>query len=226
MKWSVPSASVLALAMVALPSCEKVKEIADKVAPPKQTEAKATPPEATQSPTPPMLGKLKEKMETSRGAAAMSPAVRNVGEGDYESFIATRGKLVVVDYHADWCGPCKMLSPVLERLAAESGGKIVIGKIDVDANPALAEKAGIRSIPDVRVFRDGRQVDRFIGVLKEGDIQKMFAKHSAGLDTKAAAMADRGTPPPAATAPASAEGASPTFQRMDKNWMPPGIQKR
>lgn len=226
MKWSVPSASLLILAMVALPSCEKVKEIADKVAPQKQTEAKATPPEATENQTPPMLGKLKEKMETYRGAAATSPAVSNLGENDYESFITTRGKLVVVDYHADWCGPCKMLSPVLERLAAESGGKVIIGKVDVDANPALAEKAGIRSIPDVRVFRDGKQVDRFIGVLKEGDIRKMFAKHSAGLETKASAVADGGATSPAATGPASAEGTSPTFQRMDKNWMPPGIQKR
>jgi thioredoxin len=226
MKWSIPSVSVLVLAMVALPSCEKVKEMADKVAPRKQTEAKSTPPEPTVSRPHPLLGKLQEKMEASRGVAAASPAVRNVGESDYESFIGTRGRLVVVDYHAGWCGPCKILSPVLERLAAESGGKVVIGKIDVDAHPSLAEKAGVRSIPDVRVFRDGRQVDRFIGVMNKGEIQRMLAKHSTGLDTRAPEATDRGTSPSAAAAPPTAEGASATFQRMDKNWMPPGIQKR
>ncbi len=226
MKWSIPSASALILAMVALPSCEKVKKIVDKVAPPKQTEAVATPPETTSGQPHPMLGTLREKMETSRGGTSAVPAVRDVGGDDYESFIATRGRLVVVDYHAGWCGPCKILSPVLEQLAKESGGKIILGKIDVDAHPTLAERAGVRSIPDVRVFRDGRQVDRFIGVLGKKEIQAMFAKHSGGLDTKAPAVADGGTSPSAATAPPSAEGTSATFQRMDKNWMPPGIQKR
>ncbi|WAC20631.1 thioredoxin [Luteolibacter sp. SL250] len=226
MKWSIPSASVLVLAVMALPSCEKVKEVVEKVAPRKQSEAVATPPQSTASQPHRMLGKLQEKMETSRGAAAAGPTVRKVGGDDYESFIATPGRLVVVDYHAGWCGPCKTLSPILEDLAEESGGKVIIGKVDVDAHPALAEKAGVRSIPDVRVFRDGRQVDRFIGLLKKGEIQKMFAKHSGGLGVKATTVADGGTPPAPSTAPPSAEGASATFQRMDKNWMPPGIQKR
>ncbi|RYD37901.1 MAG: thioredoxin [Verrucomicrobiaceae bacterium] len=173
-----------------------------------------------------MLGKLQEKMETSRGSGPALPAVRDIAESDYEAFIATRGKLVVVDYHAGWCGPCKVLSPVLEKLAAESGGKVLIGKVDVDANPSLAENAGVRSIPDVRVFRDGAQLDRFVGVLKKNEIQRMFAKHSGGLDTGAAEVADGGPSPSAAPAPTSPEGTSATFQRMDKNWMPPGIQKR
>lgn len=224
MKWSIPSAFALILTMAALPSCEKVKRIADKIGSPKQKETEATPPESPAGQPHPMLGELREKMAASRGAAAASPAVRDVGGDDYESFIATRGKLVVVDYHAGWCGPCKILSPVLEQLAAESGGRIILGKIDVDAHPALAEKAGIHSIPDVRVFRDGRQVDRFIGVLEKEEIQTMFAKHSDGLDTRSPAVADGGTSPSAA--PPSAEGTSATFQRMDKDWMPPGIRKR
>lgn len=72
---------------------------------------------------------------------------------------------VVVDFWADWCGPCKALAPVLEREVAERAGQIELAKLDVDANPSVAATYDIRSIPAVKAFRDGRIVDEFVGSL-------------------------------------------------------------
>ena len=72
---------------------------------------------------------------------------------------------VLVDFWAEWCGPCKMIGPVVEELATEFEGKVVIGKVDVDANPEVSAKFGIRSIPTLLVFKNGEIVDKQIGAV-------------------------------------------------------------
>ena len=81
---------------------------------------------------------------------------------------------VLVDFWADWCGPCKMLAPVISEIAEEQAGKIKVGKINVDAEPALAAKYGIMSIPTLFLFKDGAPAARSIGVVPKANIEAMF----------------------------------------------------
>ncbi len=101
-------------------------------------------------------------------------AVIEVTEATFQAEVVERSlhQLVIVDLWADWCGPCKQLSPVLERLAAESGGAWVLAKVDVDANPRIAQLFGAQSIPTVIAIGGGQPVDAFSGALPEPEIRK------------------------------------------------------
>lgn len=84
---------------------------------------------------------------------------------------------VLVDFWAVWCGPCKMIAPLVEELAGEYQGKVKIGKVDVDNNPDISMKYGIRSIPTLLIFRDGNIVDQIIGAVpKQSMAQKLDAQ--------------------------------------------------
>lgn len=79
-------------------------------------------------------------------------------------------KAVLVDFFATWCGPCKMLSPVLEGVAEKMKDKVTIVKVDVDRSPDLAAKFGVMSVPTMIMFKNGRQVDAFSGYMPEADL--------------------------------------------------------
>ncbi|MBE2255332.1 MAG: thioredoxin [Ignavibacteria bacterium] len=77
---------------------------------------------------------------------------------------------VLVDFWAVWCGPCKMIAPIIEELAGEYDGKVKIGKVDVDSNPETAMKFGIRSIPTLLIFKDGKIADTIVGAVPKPQI--------------------------------------------------------
>jgi len=82
---------------------------------------------------------------------------------------------VLVDFYADWCGPCKMLAPVIETLATEQEGKVKIGKLNVDDSPETAQKYGIMSIPTLLYIKNGEVVNKTVGVVSKTEIEQILA---------------------------------------------------
>ena len=105
----------------------------------------------------------------------MSKAIE-ITDSNFEEIINS-DKPVLVDFWAEWCGPCKMIGPVVEELAGDYDGKAVIGKVNVDENPNVSAKFGIRSIPTLLVFKDGEIVDKQVGAVPKGVLsQKLDAQ--------------------------------------------------
>jgi thioredoxin 1 len=104
---------------------------------------------------------------------------KTVTDGDFEVEIEQQKGLTVVDFWATWCGPCRMIAPILEQLADEYAGKVTVAKLDVDANPKAAARFGVRSIPTLLFFKDGKLVDQVIGAVPKSMIEAKLQAHAA-----------------------------------------------
>ncbi len=93
----------------------------------------------------------------------------------FDAFVAGAGKPVLVDLWASWCGPCRMLSPLVDRLAEEMEGKIEVAKVDIDENAEVAMKFGVNSIPTLLLFKNGRLADKSVGLIPMEQL-KAFAE--------------------------------------------------
>jgi thioredoxin 1 len=93
----------------------------------------------------------------------LSSAVPAVTDGDFEREVLQASQVVLVDFWADWCAPCRMIAPVVQALAAELGDRVKVLKMDIDANPQVSGQLGVLSIPTLIIFKDGRPADRMVG---------------------------------------------------------------
>lgn len=101
-------------------------------------------------------------------------SVKVLSEENFEEEVLKSKGTVIVDFYADWCGPCKMMSPIIDAIAEEKGESVKVGKINVDESPDLAEQYGIMSIPTIIIFKDGNISKTFVGVTDKGEIESVL----------------------------------------------------
>ena len=100
----------------------------------------------------------------------MSDQIKNVSDASFEADVINAGQPVLVDYWAAWCGPCKMIAPLLEEVATEYAGRLTVAKLNVDENQDTAAKYGIRGIPTLMLFKDGRAAATKVGALSKSQL--------------------------------------------------------
>ena len=108
----------------------------------------------------------------------MSNAVA-VTDATFEAEVEKHEGLAVVDFWATWCGPCRMVAPILDQLAREYVGKVKVVKVDVDANQRTAMRFNVRSIPSILFFKNGKLVDQVIGAVPKPALESKFKQHAA-----------------------------------------------
>ena len=99
-----------------------------------------------------------------------------ITDANFEELVLKSDKPVMIDFWAIWCGPCRMIAPIVEEMHTEYSGKAVIGKVDVDANPNIAMKYGIRNIPAILFFKNGQVVDKQIGAVPKSVLSDKLVK--------------------------------------------------
>jgi len=106
-------------------------------------------------------------------------AVRNVTDADFQSAVLEADRPVLVDFWAEWCGPCRALGPVIEELAGDYESELSVVKVNVDESPATAAAFGVRSIPTVVLFRDGKPVESVVGVRPKDQFAQIIDRELA-----------------------------------------------
>jgi putative thioredoxin len=124
--------------------------------------------------------KMRKMVEKMKGGGGMEMETKiEVDDGNFQQLVIEQSKNVpvVLDFWAAWCAPCLMLSPTLEKFASEYKGKFVLAKANVDQNRGTAQKYGIMGIPAVKMFKDGKVVDEFVGAMAEPFVKKWLDRN-------------------------------------------------
>jgi thioredoxin 1 len=120
--------------------------------------------------------KLKELLRELEEKRMMESKVVHFTDSNFNE-IVSKNSLVIVDFWAEWCMPCRMIAPIIEDLAKEYAGKVLVGKLNVDENPATASRFHVFSIPTLLLMKDGAEVDRIVGLVPKSQIEALLKKY-------------------------------------------------
>jgi thioredoxin 1 len=118
----------------------------------------------------------------------VSPRLKSVTDQTFEAEVLKSSLPVLVDYFADWCGPCKMVSPIVEDSATRYEGQLEVAKLDIDSNPRTPSRYNVRSIPTLMFFRDGVPIATHVGSLSKSQLEAFIDKHVVTPAAKAATV--------------------------------------
>ena len=104
----------------------------------------------------------------------MASEVKTLTDATFEDAVGKATTPMIVDFWAPWCGPCRMVGPIIDEIAETHGDKVAIGKVNVDENPGIASKYGIMSIPTIILFRDGQPAKKIVGARPKADLEREF----------------------------------------------------
>jgi len=111
------------------------------------------------------------------GDAMASDNIQTFTDGNFDETVLKSGATVLVDFWAEWCGPCKRLAPTVDAIAADYQGKITVGKLNIDENPKVPEQYQVKGIPTLLLFKGGQVVESRIGLAQKEELKKMLDKH-------------------------------------------------
>ena len=109
----------------------------------------------------------------------MTNQVQTTNRDTFEQDVISSDRAVLVDFYADWCGPCRVIGPIVEELATEYDGQIDVRKVNVDDNPELTGRFGIRGIPTLILFKDGEPAETVVGVVAKSALAEVIDRHAA-----------------------------------------------
>lgn len=110
-----------------------------------------------------------------KGKTMDETSIKIISDETFEEVI--QGGPVLIDFYADWCGPCRMIAPVLEKLAGEMQGEVLFAKIDIDSSPKAPAECQVTSVPTLILFKEGKELGRFVGLKDESGLKSFLSEH-------------------------------------------------
>lgn len=172
MKYLILTSAILCSLLI---SCKNQVQESGEIAASIDSTSQSSSPNSTENKTD--TAQLTNSNETKSEKTPTGPSTPvDISDASFDNMVLKSDKVVVVDFWATWCGPCKMIAPHMKELASEYSGKIIVGKLDVDKNKITAQKYQISAIPIVMIFKNGQMVEKIVGAMPKSEYKAKIDK--------------------------------------------------